>query len=457
MKKFLCMLMALVMALGCTAAFAEADLQAQLDAANAKIAELQAKVDAYYPYYFAQIVATYGEDGVIWLDDMQAQYEAMQAQYAGYGIDLEAMGMADSAKKTIVDGAVEEAVLLAKAKELGLDQFDEETLTKYEANAQEVMAYYYDSYVDYYFADAEEVTDEMRAEAEAYWAGNGYTIESTIDSYKTSEILNRVEAHATQDVSFTEEDVQAAYAALIEENKADYADDATYNSARNNGAPIAWNPEGYRAVKHVLVKFNEEQAALASQLQAQLKSLNAEKEAIQNPVEETAETEEAAAEPRSIEAVNADIAACATEMEALYSQLLPRAEEVIKKFNEGTPFADLIAEYNEDPGMFREPIASIGYAVKADSTTWDPAFTAGAMSIAEIGSISEPVYGKNGIHIIYYAEDVPAGEVALEDIREDVEANAYDASYKAAFAGQKAAWMEEMNVQYHYSNFGIAG
>ena len=97
MKKFLCMLMALVMALGCTAAFAEEDLQAQLDAANAKIAELQAQVDAYYPYYFAQVVATYGEDGVIWLKDMQAQYEAMQAQYSGYGIDLEAMGMADSA------------------------------------------------------------------------------------------------------------------------------------------------------------------------------------------------------------------------------------------------------------------------------------------------------------------------------------------------------------------------
>lgn len=462
MKRILCMLMALAMAIGCTAAFAEEDLQKQLDAANAKIEALQAQVDAYYPYYFAQIVATYGDDGVIWLEDVQKQYDAMNAQYAGYGIDLESMGMADSAKKSIVDSAVQQAVLLAKAAELGLDQFEDAELAEYEANAQQVMDYYYNSYIDYYYADAEEITDEMHDEAEAYWANNGYTIASTVESYKTTEILSRMEEYATQDVSYTEEDVQAAYEALIEQNKADYTSDSAYTSARSNGTAIAWNPEGYRAVKHVLIKFNDDQSSLYSQLKAQLDSLNAEKEAILNPAveEEAAEAETEAAEEeaavRSIEEVNADIAACATEMEALYSQLLPTAEEVIAKFNEGAAFDDLIAEYNEYPGMTNEPTASQGYAVKADSTTWDPAFTEGAMSIDEIGGISAPVYGSYGIHIIYYMSDVPAGEVALEEIREAVESDAYDANYQAAYNDQVAAWMDEMNVQYHYANFGIA-
>ena len=44
MKKILCACLAAIMMLSC-AAFAEADLQAQLDAANAKIEELQALVD----------------------------------------------------------------------------------------------------------------------------------------------------------------------------------------------------------------------------------------------------------------------------------------------------------------------------------------------------------------------------------------------------------------------------
>ena len=73
MKKLICICMALVLALGSFCALAEEDLQAQLDAANAKIAELQAQVDTYYPYYAAQIVATYGADGVVWLEDVKAQ------------------------------------------------------------------------------------------------------------------------------------------------------------------------------------------------------------------------------------------------------------------------------------------------------------------------------------------------------------------------------------------------
>lgn len=66
------------------------------------------------------------------------------------------------------------------------------------------------------------------------------------------------------------------------------------------------------------------------------------------------------------------------------------------------------------------------------------------------------MYGSYGIHIIYYMSDVPAGEVALEEIREAVESDAYDANYQAAYNDQVAAWMDEMNVQYHYANFGIA-
>lgn len=460
MKKFLCLCMALVLALGCTAAFAEQDLQTQLDEANAKIAELQAQVDAYYPYYLAQIVATYGEDGIIWLEDAQAEYDAMNSQYAAYGIDLESMGMADIAKQNIVESAVENGVILAKAAELGLDQFTDEQLAEIEEYAQKAMENYVNYYIQYYYSDAEEITDEMRAEAEEYWTSNGITLESTIEDYKESDIFVAVTDYVIKDVEITEDDVQEAYEAMIAENKESYVNDSSYNTDRNNGAAIAWNPEGYRAVKHVLIKFTDEQASLYSSLQSQLTSLNEEKEALENPAEETEEaaeeTAEDAAETRTIEEINSDIAACAAEVEALYSQLLPTAEEVIAKFNEGTSFEDLIAEYNEDPGMTNEPTASQGYAVSADSTTWDPSFTEGAMSIEEKGGISAPVYGSYGIHIIYYFDDVPAGEVALDEIRDTVEANALNDKQTATYNAQVDAWIEEMNVEYHLENFGVS-
>lgn len=454
MKKLLCLALALAMALCCTA-LAENDLQAQLDAANAKIAELQAQVDAYYPYYFAQIVATYGEDGIIWLKDAQAEYDNMNAQYAAYGMDLASMGMADMAKVSVVEAAVEDAVIKAKAEELGLAQLDEATMADLNALAEETLNYYVDYYLSQAYADAEEITDEMKAEAIAYWESTGTSLDAILQSCIDSEVYQAVEEYAFKDVAVTEEDIQAAYQEMIQDNQDAYTDDATYNSDRTNAEAIAWNPEGYRAVKHVLVKFSDEQSARYTELQNQIASLNAEKEAIENPAEETEEAAEAAAAPRAIEEINADIAACAMEVEALYSQLLPTAQEVVEKFNAGTSFEDLIAEYNADPGMTNEPTASQGYAVREGSTYWDPAFTAGAMSIAEIGGISEPVYGKFGIHVIYYMADVPAGEVALEEIRDTVEQNALSDKQNAAYADLIASWIDEMNVEYHMENFGV--
>ena len=457
MKKILCICIALILSLGCMYALAEEDLQAQLDAANAKIAELQALVNAYYPFYAAQILATYGEDGVIWLEDIEAEYEAQAAQYASYGMDLASMGLDQMLKQDLITSAVEDAVILAKAEELGLMDYSEERMAEFEASADEMAAMYNQSYLDYFYPDAEEVTEEMQAEADAYWAANGMSHDDLIQALINDAAFNDIYNYVTADVAVTEEDIEAAYQTLIEENKASYTDDRTYNSDRSSGVAIAWNPENYRAVKHVLIMFNDEQAQRYSELQSQLSTLNAEKAALEAPAEETAEAAETekAAEPRTIEQINSDIAACATEVEALYTQLMPTAEEVIAKFNDGAAFEDLITEYNADPGMMSGAAAEIGYAVTEGSTYWEEAFTAGAMAIANKGEISAPVYGSNGIHIIWYMDDVPAGEVALEEIREEIEVDALDAKIQDTYSAQIDAWMEEMNVEYFFENIGI--
>ena len=49
MRKLFCMVMAMLLALGTMALAETDDLQAQLDAANARIAELEAEVELYKP------------------------------------------------------------------------------------------------------------------------------------------------------------------------------------------------------------------------------------------------------------------------------------------------------------------------------------------------------------------------------------------------------------------------
>lgn len=286
----------------------------------------------------------------------------------------------------------------------------------------------------------------------------------------------------TADVSVSDEEIQEAYDSRVTQDEEDFTDDDfTYNSARTAGETITWNPEGYRAVKHVLIMFDDEQSSLYTDLQSTLTSLSDELEALENPeeaadeeaeasdeeteastdaaedaagtAEETEAETEAEAEPRTAEEIQADMQQVGAEIEALYTQLLPRAQEVIDAFNAGTSFDDLIAQYNEDPGMQSEPGSTIGYAVSENSTYWEEAFTDGAMSIAEVGQISAPVYGSNGIHIIYYMSDITPGAVAFEEVADAIETEALDAKISETYSNQVTAWVEEAAPVYHLDRF----
>ena len=187
-------------------------------------------------------------------------------------------------------------------------------------------------------------------------------------------------------------------------------------------------------------------------LDIEVEEVEGEEEDLEADGEET-EAPEPTPEPRSLDEIEADIASVTAEIEALHAELLPQAQQVIDEFNGGADFDSLIEKYNADPGMTNEPTASQGYAVAANSTTWDPAFTEGAMSIAEVGQISAPVYGMNGIHIIYYLADITPGAVPFEELAETAEANALEQKISDTYENQVNAWVEEANPVYHADRF----
>lgn len=500
MKKLLCLAMALLLALG-TLALAETDAEVEqpveageaveaeaeaepeveveaepeateapmdLDAALARIAELEAQVEQYRPYYEAQIVAEYGDGGVIWLADAQKEYEGAASAYAQYGLNIE--DYADGIKQQILQNLVQTAVVDDKAAELGLDQMSDEERANLESEAQENYETYIESYKSYFAA--EDATDEeAREQTVAAMEQYGLTLETLTQQMLDSYVDEQLHTYVTKDVDVTDEEVQAKYEDMVAADEAAYAeDDNSYNSARNEGATIAWNPEGYRAVKHVLIHFSDEQSQQYSDLKSTLDSLNDELEALTAPAEEEAESDEDAGdedaeevEPEGDEAdeepqrtaqeVQSDIGRVATEIEALYSELLPDAQKVIDEFNAGADFQTLIDKYNTDPGMQSGATAENGYAVCADSTTWDPAFTEGAMSIESVGQISAPIYGSNGIHVIYYLSDITPGAVPFEEIADAVKADALSEKVEQTYNDQIAAWVEEAAPVYHLDRF----
>jgi parvulin-like peptidyl-prolyl isomerase len=358
---------------------------------------------------------------------------------------------------------VRQAVLDDKAAEMGLDQLSDETTAELTEQANADLENYINYYTSYFATEG--ASDEDNREATIKGLEDaGISVDKLLEDRVANYVGEQLHSEITKDVAVTDEEIQAKYEAMVEDDKSTFAeDDYSYNNALTNGDTIAWNPEGYRTVKHVLVKFDDDQAKQYSELNATLDSLNDELAALDNPepteepvdaeapAEEEAEEEKAA--PRTREEIQKDIGDIGASIEVLYSQLLPKAQEVVDAFNNGTDIDTLIAQYGEDPGMTREPAMTQGYAVSANSTVWDPAFTEGAMSIAEVGQISEPVRGQNGIHIIYYLGDITPGEVPFEDIKDGVAAAALEDKVSKTYDDQVNAWVEEASPVYHLDRF----
>lgn len=161
--------------------------------------------------------------------------------------------------------------------------------------------------------------------------------------------------------------------------------------------------------------------------------------------DESAESEEEAAEaPEPVTQEMVDAA-----KQAILDSVQPTIDEIMFKFNAGTPFADLIEEYGTDPGMQAEPSKSQGYMVHADSILWDPAFITGAMTLEKVGDVSEPVIGSYGIHILFYLRDVPAGAVDMtEEIRENIHDELLTAKESDAVSAMMERWTAEADIQY---------
>ena len=272
MKKLLCMVLALLMAVATVALAETDDLQAQLDAANARIQELEAEVEKYKPVYDSQIVAEFGEDGIIWLKDAQAEYEQAASAYAQYGLNID--DYAADIKNDILQTLVSEAVKDAKIAELGLDQISDEDRERITAEAEETYELYVDQYKSYFAAEdatEEDARAQTIAALEQYGMTQDVMVEQMLANFADEQLFNEV----TKDVTVSDEEVEAKYNELIATDEESYANDRSFTSAyTDEEAVIAWYPEGYRAVKHVLIKFNDEQSAQYTELQTKLKSLN---------------------------------------------------------------------------------------------------------------------------------------------------------------------------------------
>ena len=127
-----------------------------------------------------------------------------------------------------------------------------------------------------------------------------------------------------------------------------------------------------------------------------------------------------------------------------------KANEVLEKYNAGTSFADLAAEYGTDGTATQG--GALGF-IEYDTTSYDADFMAGAKTLGE-GEVSKPVKTQFGWHIIKVDGIQNEEKVQpLEEVKETIEATLRSTNAEALLMEELAKWKEEMNVVRYEENY----
>lgn len=432
---------------------------------------------------YSGVVASY-DGGEVTQENVMAsfmsQYSYMSQLYSMYGMNMTS-DVVTNIEQSVAENAVRNIAIAKQLESRGLS-LDGDKLAELDAEADEHYQEAYDSF----YESAKGDTDEVRAKQTEYnLATYGYSREALYDIELAAANEELIEQTVRDEVAeLTDEELQAAYDEKLAENQEDYeTSPSSFESAMTSEDEIvAWIPEGYRTVKHILVKPEDDVLSAVTDArnaledaQDNIQDLRDELDALNNPEEEADEAEaDDAAEaepteaPRTAEAIQADIdaaeatlpdleAAVKSAEEACLASVQDKLDEIYEKIEAGDDFAELIEAYGEDPGMQNEPSKTRGYYVSADSTTWDKHFTAGSMALEKVGDVTEtPVISTSGVHIIRYESDVTPGAVPLEDIRDALYEQTLEAMKDEHYTTEVDAWIAALNPKYTISAFDLS-
>ena len=370
------------------------------------------------------VVVAEFDGGQLMSDEVINEYnEQLTTQvFAGYN----ASQISDQLLSTVMSYLVTDKIVAAKADELGLRQLTDEDKAQIEKEAAEN----YEDLLDFYsaFVDDEGKTpEEVRAATAEYMANDGgITPESLRTELTETWWAQKYFDYVVKDVAVTDEEVQAHYQELLEDQKADYAEyPEDFEYAHINEEIIVYQPEGYRAVRDILIAFEDEaDSDTAADLMDQLDMLDP------------------ATDAETIQDLQG-------QLDALFAPLEARAQEALDKLQTGTGFTELMDEYGCDELLSEEPLRSEGYYISSDSYINSVEYVEGSMMLETPGQISTPLRSAFGVHLVEYIGDVAAGEVPLDQVAEAVRAETLALKQSEYYETQREAMLEQANVKYY--------
>lgn len=415
-----------------------------------------AKIDKAY----AQVAASYnGGDVTVSevMGDFNNMYnETAQMYYYYYGMEMTHDDVHALAEDVLSQRVRGEITAVKFDADYG---FTDEELAAEEENIRLTAENYQQSAMEV----AEGKDEKAKAEnARVLLRESGVDYDSLYDSMMVYAKQMRMEEILRGEITeVSEEELTAAYEAKVADQQERFTDGYSFESAMSYGdETVCWKPDGYRAVKHILVI--PDSALTDAYADAQF-NLDMSKSDIEYLEEElfAAQDDDIAEGERTAEEIQAEIDAIQAAIpgqeenvqaaeQAILDSVKETTDEIYARLENGETFEDLIAEYGEDPGMQNEPSKTSGYYVSTESQNWEVNFRDAAMALEQVGEYTaEPVLSGSGVHIIQYTADVLGGEVELEEVRDVLYAETLEAMQNEHCEEIIAAWMAEVNPVYN--------
>ena len=369
--------------------------------------------------------------------------------------------LTDAEKQAQRDETIERFIgvglIQCKLQEAGQNHFTPEEEENLKVAARNMYEQLWQSLWQKAQQSSEDFTEEQVTD---YLKETGYSAEAIYEEYKASERRYRAIDLYCSPVTLTQDMIHEYYEnQFLNPDKERYANDIDLYEreilAQQNES--FYTPAGYRAIQQILIEYPDE---VNKGLTSEKLQFNTAAQAVADALQPLAEAAATAQEWDDISEACENYARAAKALEEIQKAIIEkrealtaplvraRVDEIRTAFNAGIDFTSLIKKYSADTNA--QNTEKGGYPVHPDSRNWPAEFLQAASALEKPGDISEPILTDLGVHILYYASDIPEGAHELTgEERKTLNASALEYYQTQELEALMADWRDEYDIETH--------
>ena len=330
-------------------------------------------------------------------------------------------------KEATIERIIGVGLIEAKLEDAGQNDFTEEEEAILKENARNYYEQLWQGIWQKVEESGENFTEDQLSE---FLEDSGYTVKAIYEEMKASERRFRAVGLFCPGLVITEDMIQEYYREQFlnpdrerYENNLDLYEEEIL-AQRNESF---YTPEGYRGIKQILLSYpGEVERALRNErarVNLDVRQLSSAVQALVAAAT-TAETWEDMKDARASydaadEEMNAALKDYTEKRKKRTEPLIQQTAEAIRnEMEKSADFDSLIRKYSTDTSETN--LGLTGYPFHPESKNWSKEFAEAARALEKPGDISRPVYSDLGVHILYYAAQIPGGEHVLTQEEEEM-------------------------------------